>query len=92
MPRWTQEEETGLILFTPVLAAGDNILDKLRIGVDPVSGQVHLATIGTHGDVSTRVLRPADARRIGTALIESAVIGDSLGLLAAIEPAGDAPR
>ena len=77
MARWTQQAD-GSYLFTPVTAVGENIHKKIAIVADPVDrpGKVHLVLIGQHGDTDARVLRPADARRIGTALIEAALIAD----------------
>lgn len=76
MARWTRQDD-GSYLFTPVTAAGDNLHHKITVATDPLSGTTHLALVSKYGEVTGRKLRPADARRIGTALIEAAALADA---------------
>lgn len=60
--------------FTPVHVPGDRLNERVSVAVDPTTSTVHLGLIGKHGDVTTTVLRPADVRRLGAALIEAGIL------------------
>jgi len=66
----------GSLVFHPVEVAGDRLSDRVRLVAEPESGLIFLATVGPAGHAVTVALRPADARRLGTALIESGVLAD----------------
>lgn len=64
----------GSLVFHPVKVAGDRLNDRVRLVAEPESGMIFLAAVGPLGNAITVALRPADARRLGTALIESSAL------------------
>jgi hypothetical protein len=72
---WMPETD-DLLLWKPVETAGDRLGKRVRLAVDQTTGVAHLAFVGQYGDATTMVLRPADARRLGTALIEASALAD----------------
>lgn len=70
---WMREPD-GSFLFVPVEVAGDRLATRTRLVVDPVLGTVYFAAVCKRGDTHAIGLRPADARRLGTALIEASAL------------------
>jgi hypothetical protein len=66
----------GSLVFHPVEVAGDRLRDRVRLVAEPLSGTIFLSVVDPAGNAIAVALRPADVRKLGTAMIESGAIAD----------------